>query len=288
VATAVTQALRVKTTDNDATSNLIELLNGSNVVLSYMASDGRFFVPAGSASTPGLSFVGDSNTGIFSPDVDRVAMVGGGVARWILDQYGRFTLVTDQVAANAGASQSLLITNNGAMTLDAAISQLDLSVGGTTRIRVSAITRVGNLTIGNGLFNLGATDTGTDVLVLTTMASYTANVLRIQDASGNLALSIGANGRDITFDSTTGSKIGTATSQKLSFYGVTPIVQPASANQASITDNTGGTVGTTIEFFDGGGIVDETPVNNNFATMDARINQILSDLVALGLFKGSA
>lgn len=288
VATAAMQALQVKTTDDDPTYKLIEVLNGSNTVLSYVAADGRFFIPVGSASAPGMAFIGDSNTGISSPDVDRVAMVGGGVARWILGQYGRFELVTDQLNANTDSAQSLLIHNNGSLTVDAGSSQLDLSFGGTTRIRIGGIIRVGELTIGNGHFNISATSTSTDLLVLTTMTSFAASVLRVQDASGNFKLGIDANGRDITFDSTTGSKIGTATSQKLGFYGATPITQPVGANQATITDNTTGSVGNSLEYFYGEGVVDETPINDNFATLDARLNQVISDLVALGLLKGSA
>lgn len=41
------------------------------------------------------------------------------------------------------------------------------------------------------------------------------------------------NGRDISFGRTTGTKIGTGTDQKLSFYGVTPVDQPITVADAS-------------------------------------------------------
>lgn len=41
------------------------------------------------------------------------------------------------------------------------------------------------------------------------------------------------NGRDIQFGRSVGTKIGTATDQKLAFYGVTPIVQPANIGYVS-------------------------------------------------------
>ena len=42
-----------------------------------------------------------------------------------------------------------------------------------------------------------------------------------------------ANGRNFVFSIESGTKIGTATNQKLSFYGVTQIVQPAKINAPS-------------------------------------------------------
>ena len=40
-----------------------------------------------------------------------------------------------------------------------------------------------------------------------------------------------ADGRNIQLGKTTGTKFGTATNQKQSFYGVTPIIQPAKINE---------------------------------------------------------
>jgi hypothetical protein len=41
---------------------------------------------------------------------------------------------------------------------------------------------------------------------------------------------------------TNGTKIGGAAAQKLGFYNTTPVVQPSSANQTAVTDNSGGSV----------------------------------------------
>jgi hypothetical protein len=50
------------------------------------------------------------------------------------------------------------------------------------------------------------------------------------------------DGVDIAVGTTTGTKIGTAITQKLGFYNATPIVQRANANGTALTDNTGGGV----------------------------------------------
>lgn len=81
-------------------------------------------------------------------------------------------------------------------------------------------------------------------------------------------------------DGVTGTRIGTAVTQKLGFWGVATVVQPASANQAAI-----GTL-TTIANTD---TVDQsTGINANFAAIKTLLNQLRSDLVAAGLIKGSA
>lgn len=57
--------------------------------------------------------------------------------------------------------------------------------------------------------------------------------------SGDIAL---AAGSDLVFDTSTGSVIATAAAQKVGFWGATPVVRPASADQTALTDSTGGSV----------------------------------------------
>ena len=92
--------------------------------------------------------------------------------------------------------------------------------------------------------------------------------------NGKLTL---ADAADLEFATTTGTKIGTSTSQKLAFYNATPIVQRSGAAQAA--------VGTTAA-------TQTTPYG--YATQaqaDAivtLVNECRAALVALGLIKGSA
>jgi len=60
-----------------------------------------------------------------------------------------------------------------------------------------------------------------------------------------------AAGRDIYFDTVTGTKIGAATSQKLAFWNKTPIVQPTTAIGSATRAGAGGTNLTTNTTFDG-------------------------------------
>ena len=84
------------------------------------------------------------------------------------------------------------------------------------------------------------------------------------------------DGKNIDLGTTTGTKIGTATTQKLAFYNSTPIVQRANADQAAAP--AGGT-GATEGAYD-------TAAHRDAAI--ALLNEIRTVLVNLGLIKGSA
>mgnify|MGYP001610432965 CR=1 FL=1 len=83
-----------------------------------------------------------------------------------------------------------------------------------------------------------------------------------------------ADGANIKLSGGTGTKFGTATGQKLGLWNVTPIIQPASANQAAVS-----------------GAADLTYSQNEvdlIAAIVVLVNQIRSDLVSAGIIKGSA
>lgn len=94
--------------------------------------------------------------------------------------------------------------------------------------------------------------------------------------SGLISLGDATN---LLIGSTTGTKIGTATSQKLSFWNATPIVQPASANQAALSLDVDVT---------GVDTVDKAAINSNFSAIQTLVNQLRLDLVAAGIIKGAA
>lgn len=66
-------------------------------------------LPAGTASTPGITFSGDSNTGIYSPGADKVAITTSGTERLIVDDTGK-------VGIGAASPGSALEINAAAAT----------------------------------------------------------------------------------------------------------------------------------------------------------------------------
>jgi hypothetical protein len=85
-----------------------------------------------------------------------------------------------------------------------------------------------------------------------------------------------------------GTKLPASASQKLGLWGVTPIVQPAGANQAAITDSTGGTAGFTLVDVATVGLADPAKINNNFASLARLVSNIRTALVNSGNMKGAA
>lgn len=101
--------------------------------------------------------------------------------------------------------------------------------------------------------------------------------------AGNQTL---AEGKDFALGTVTGTKLGTDVTQKFGLWGVTPVVQPAAAAQAALTDNTTGTADGTL--VDVGIAFSQADINNNFADLVALINAIRTALVNAGIIKGAA
>jgi len=119
-------------------------------------------------------------------------------------------------------------------------------------------------------------------------------------ASDNIGISLGGTLRmdwstttltisdayNIAVGSTTGTKIATATTQKLGFWNVTPVIQPAAANQAALTNSTGGTYDGTL--VDVGVIFNQANINDNFTDVYTLLTEIRTALVNTGIIKGAA
>ncbi len=97
-----------------------------------------------------------------------------------------------------------------------------------------------------------------------------------------------AEALDMVFGTTTGTKFGTATSQKLGWWNATPIIQPVGAGQAAFTDSTGGIAVSSLVDVTTAAVSDPVKVNANFATVSVLLLAIRSALVSEGLMKGSA
>jgi len=75
-----------------------------------------------------------------------------------------------------------------------------------------------------------------------------------------------ADAHDIELGTTTGTQIGTATSQKLAFYGITPVVQPTAYTPSNVTPT---------KSFDADTV--------DVATLADVVGTLIADLQALGL-----
>ena len=85
----------------------------------------------GSAATPSLKFTGDTNTGIYSPGADQVAITTGGTGRLFIDSSGRLLAGTSTARSNFfGTTLSSLtqIEGTGGSTARGSLSVLNNDV----------------------------------------------------------------------------------------------------------------------------------------------------------------
>lgn len=110
-----------------------------------------------------------------------------------------------------------------------------------------------------------------------------------------------ADAQNVIVNATTGTKIGTAVSQKIGFWNVTPVIQQASALQGAVgavttVGSNTGTAGAGLSL-----IGDTTSVNQaaalmndlvalqeDIAAVQVLVNRLRADLIAVGIIKGSA
>jgi hypothetical protein len=177
------------------------------------------------------------------------------------------TIVDADVSASAAIALSKLAT--GALPTAITVASANIVDGTIVNADVSASAAVAGTKI--------APDFGSQNIVTTGTLGAGATTL-------SAALTLGNN--DIVSGTGAGTKIGTSASQKLGFFDKTPVVQPAAANQAALTNSTGGTADGTLAAVSGTG--DDADINNNFTELHTLLNEIRTALVNLGLIKGAA
>jgi len=117
------------------------------------------------------------------------------------------------------------------------------------------------------------------------------------DSSG---LTVG-DGDDVVLGSTTGTDFGTAVTQKLGFWGVTPVVQPADADQAdqgamtTVGSNTGtaaaglSLIGDTTSVDQAANLMNDlVALQEDITALDTLLTAMRTALVDAGIMKGSA
>lgn len=117
------------------------------------------------------------------------------------------------------------------------------------------------------------------------------------DQDGDIHLNgttVYAEAANIVLDTTTGTKIGTGTTEKLGFFNATPIVQPSAITQTfstadathsartavALTDSAAGTPGTTIGALADGSTyaTDVAAIRSNFSSLAVEHNKVIVDL----------
>jgi hypothetical protein len=101
----------------DTTTGLLKIRNAANngwvtvgtlasANLGLLSSGSTITAALGSASTPGITFTGDTNTGIYSPGADQVAVATSGTGRLFIDSSGRALIGTSSASTATSAQYS--------------------------------------------------------------------------------------------------------------------------------------------------------------------------------------
>ena len=166
----------------DTTAGVLKMRNGANSAwITLRELDGTMAIEAGTAAAPGLYFVGDTNTGIYSPGADQVAISTGGTGRLFVDSGGQVGVGTSPVSAfhvngtgRFEASQSLICNGttgtyatwlyNGTAVGDIGTANQAVSGGGNTDFAITTRSAT-NLVFGIGTSERARIDSSGRLLV---------------------------------------------------------------------------------------------------------------------------
>ncbi len=178
--------------------------------------------------------------------------------KFVCSEGENFEIVFQSRGFNTSPVSVFKVDDAGALTV------LGVTLTGTQSI-VGDFALTGDMTVGDDLTVTDDVAVGGDLAVTGTLA-----VTSTSSFTGDITF---AAGTDIVLDSAgAGTKIGTGATQKLGFWGVTPVVQYAT--EGTTTGQTSGT-GTAV-------LVDDT-FTGNFGTRAYTIGDIVKCLKTCGL-----
>jgi hypothetical protein len=196
-------------------------------------------IALGSAASPTIKFTGDPNTGIYSPGADQLAISTNGTGRLFIDSNG--TIRTgNAVSTGVGATTNECFIKLGEQRTGDGPSYL--AIYGQAAASSFNFTRYGGANGVAEITNQGSGNINLATLGAGALLFTTNNTERLRiDSSGRLGLGVSsptsllhlADAGNITVGTTTGTKIGTATTQKIGFYNATPVVQPTAVADAT-------------------------------------------------------
>lgn len=262
-----TQISNLAVFEDSAGTDLVTISGTGSVSITDTTNEAAFAVASSVTNITGTSFDYNSLTSGFGMTIG--ALDSGLTSGSLL-----FMDVTDN-AVNTGWNGSMLTLSSNRSVTGASLTVEDTDA-------TLSINR--NLTVNNGTATY--TDDG-GALQITVTGTETSGTLNMGTTGIGISMTgVNSNARamrvggapielediDIVLGTTTGTKIGTATSEKLGFYNSTPIIQPSATGET-----TGFTAGA------GTGVNDDSTFTGNVGSTAYRISDVVKHLKNLGL-----
>lgn len=182
---------------------------------------------------------------VITPTADRTISLLDATGTVALVAGSNGQLIYNNAGAYAGApSTSVGATGNIALSLNGAASTPPVSLTGTWFTGGTATTTKPQVLIEPAGTTSTAWSTSGTGLGVNAASGFTGRLLDLQINGtsewswSNTTFTIG-DANDIALGTTTGTKIGTATTQKLGFYNATPVVQPTAVANITTTATSG-------------------------------------------------
>ena len=141
----------------DTSTGLLKLRNGANNAwITLRELDGTLTIEDGTASSPGLAFADDLNTGIYSPSADQLGITTGGTVRLTTTTTGITSALPVDVPLGTASAPTVTFTgdlNTGVYSPGA--DQVAISTNGSGRLFVGSTGNIGVATSSPaGLFDV--------------------------------------------------------------------------------------------------------------------------------------
>jgi hypothetical protein len=167
------------------------------------------------------------------------------------------TTFTDYATLQLGqptAGTNVTLTNRWALDLGGALRSSGYSLTGSQSQSLVDLAGTWNTTGTPTLIKANVTDTASNASsLLMDLQVGSVSKFKVSKAGAvTIASNLTVSAVNIVTDTTTGTKIGTATTQKLGFWNATPVVQPTTAvGSATVNSPGGGNTIKTDDTFDG-------------------------------------
>lgn len=257
-------SLNVTDTSSAAASNLIDVGTGGGTYVAafQVTKAGAVRARAGTSAAPSFSFTDQTNTGFYRQGFGAIGVVSNATIVGIFSTTVGYDSQNYPISLSnggllrfgTGGVVDTYVTRGGlANTLQLGNNDVSATNADAQTLRVQSTTLAATTAPDFFIQGSRGTTSGGSIVFQTAATNTQGNALKLNpNKTVNFYGTLDTSAVNLATDTTTGTKIGTATAQKLGFWNATPIVQPTTGGAAATVAATGtGDVVAASTTFDG-------------------------------------